>query len=138
MNRHALIVSSVVIIAFVGFFAFRRAQAPVPPTNDSVRVSMPVSGASVISPLSVSGEARGTWFFEASFPLVVLDSERREIAQSHAQANGEWMTEDFVQFSGTVEFIAPASDTGYIVFKKDNPSGDSARDASVEIPVRFR
>lgn len=138
MHRHILIVLAVVLIALFGFFAFRRAEAPVPPMNDSVRIASPVSEALVSSPLAVSGEVRGMWFFEASFPLALLDADRKEVAQGYAQAGGEWMTEDFVPFSGTLDFTAPASDTGFLVFKKDNPSGDASRDASVEIPVRFR
>lgn len=138
MNKHLYIVLVAVLALIAGFFAFRRAQAPVPLTNDSVRVSVPASGMLITSPLAVSGTARGTWFFEASFPLAVLDADRKEIAQSHAEASGEWMTEDFVLFSGSVEFVAPASDTGFVIFKKDNPSGDPSRDASFEVPIRFR
>lgn len=144
-NMHKIFFGIVIVVVLAGGCALyaRRAGVPVPAASvpaadDRIRVVVPVVDSLVASPLTVSGEARGMWYFEASFPLVVLDADRNEVAQGYAQADGEWMTEDFVPFSGTVEFTAPASDTGYIVFKKDNPSDLPEHDASVEIPVRFR
>lgn len=141
MNKtlFGIVVAALLVLGGYVFHA-RRAEVPLPVavTDERIRVAAPVAGALVSSPLAVSGEARGPWYFEASFPLALLDADRNEIAQGYAQADGEWMTEDFVPFSGAIEFTAPASDTGYIVFKKDNPSGLPEHDASVEVPVRFR
>lgn len=106
---------------------------------DLITVSAPTLGASVASPLTITGEARGTWYFEASFPIEVRNSSGVVIAQSHGQAQGEWMTENFVPFSATVTFPPqPKGSTGTIVLRKDNPSGDPARDKSIEIPVVFQ
>jgi hypothetical protein len=97
-----------------------------------------MANAVVTSPLIVTGEARGTWYFEASFPVFLLDANRAEVAVVPAQAQGEWMTENFVPFITTLNFTPPATDTGFVVFKKDNPSGLPEHDASVEVLVRFR
>lgn len=140
MNKNLLIVIGIIIVVGAAF-AFTRTKAPAPDgglAHPDIRPSSPVPGMLVASPLSVTGEARGIWYFEASFPMAILDADRNEIAQSHAEAQGEWMTEDFVPFAGTIEFIAPASDTGFLVLKKDNPSGLPEYDDSIEIPVRFR
>jgi hypothetical protein len=134
---HSIVVI-IVLIAGSYYLATREPVAPVPISNERIRVTSPAPDRLITSPLTVAGEARGMWYFEASFPLAILDADRAEIAQSHAEAQGEWMTEDFVPFVGTVEFVAPTSDTGFVVFKKDNPSGLPEHDASVEIPVRFR
>src|SRR5262245_11609975 len=40
--------------------------------RDRIRVSSPDCGAVVHSPLRIAGEARGNWFFEASFPVLLL------------------------------------------------------------------
>jgi len=101
-----------------------------------VQVSEPEANTVVTSPLTVKGEARGTWYFEASFPVKLLDSAGNELAAAPAQAQGEWMTTDFVPFEALLSF-ATTAETGSLVLMKDNPSGDPANDMSVVIPVRF-
>jgi len=95
-------------------------------------------GATVSSPLVVNGVAKGLWFFEASFPLKLEDDAGHVIAQSHAMALGEWMTTDYVGFSGTITFTKPIGVRyGYLVVEKDNPSGLPEHDDSRRIPVIF-
>lgn len=94
--------------------------------NDAVR-----------SPLIISGVASGPWFFEASFPITIYDAEGHQIGQSIAQAQEDWMTTDAVRFSSRLTFEMPPSDTGEIVFKKDNPSGLPEHDYEVRVPIRF-
>lgn len=105
---------------------------------DMIRVSAPAAGASIESPVTVSGEARGNWFFEASFPAEVFDANGKSLGVSPIQARGEWMTTDFVPFEGTITFTRPTTSTGIVRFNKDNPSGDPSRDAFIDVPVTFR
>lgn len=113
--------------------------------NDyGVSLDEPVRGSIVSSPLYMSGSAPGTWYFEASFPIVLVDWDGKTIGQGAAQAESDWMTTDKVPFKATLEFTAPecAQTTDYchrgaIILKNDNPSGDPARDKAVEIPVLF-
>ena len=102
-----------------------------------IQVTNPVFGARVSSPITFSGKARGTWYFEASFPVTVLTSDGKEIGRGVAQAQGDWMTMDFVPFSGSVTIDGTPTATGTMVFKKDNPSGDPALDLSYSLPVSF-
>ena len=104
--------------------------------SSDVIVTSPAAGATVTSPLMVIGEARGTWYFEASFPVRMLDDQGTEIGMGIVQAEGEWMTTDFVPFSAVVEFTTTASH-GSLVFEKDNPSGDPENAAQVTVPVQF-
>jgi hypothetical protein len=106
-------------------------------TLDQIKVTKPQPNQLVESPLAIEGEARGTWFFEASFPVELIDANGDIIAAHFAQAQGEWMTEDFVAFKSELIFEKPASDTGVLLLKKDNPSGLPENDAKIEIPVRF-
>jgi len=104
-----------------------------------VRLTAPLPNAVIESPLTVTGEARGTWFFEASFPVVLVDGDGAIIATGIAQADGEWMTEDFVPFTATVTFTRPAyGDRGSLLLRKDNPSGLPEHDDALEIPIRFQ
>jgi hypothetical protein len=103
-----------------------------------IRVTAPLANTVISSPLPVSGDARGTWYFEASFPIELRDSAGNTIATHYATAQGEWMTEEFVPFTSSLSFTAPATDTGVLVLKRDNPSGLPENDAEVRIPIRFR
>jgi len=91
------------------------------------------------SPLTVTGRARGNWFFEASFPLELLSQDNQVLAQNHAQAEGDWMTTDLVPFIAELQFETPLEgDNGKLIFKNDNSSGLPENDAQLIIPVRFR
>jgi hypothetical protein len=103
----------------------------------SVSVKAPEQSAVVSSPLEVRGRAPGSWSFEADFPVEILDADRRSVAEGFATMQGEWMTEDNVDFVGEVEFAPPTSATGFVVLHKANPSGLEKNDDAVEIPVRF-
>ncbi len=110
--------------------------------NDIRNISI-APGSEISSPLRITGEARGPWYFEASFPVVLTDGDGLIIAEGHGQAQGEWMTTEFVPFEATLEFVVPANvdafgRRGSLILKNDNPSGDPARDKAVEIPVRFK
>jgi hypothetical protein len=106
-------------------------------TSDLIHVTQPRQNAVVRSPLAVSGEARGTWYFEASFPVILVSANGDTLAVKPAQAQGEWMTENFVPFTVTLDFTAPATPEGTLILKKDNPSGLPEHDAEIRIPVRF-
>ncbi|HYC29243.1 MAG TPA: Gmad2 immunoglobulin-like domain-containing protein [Chitinophagaceae bacterium] len=109
-------------------------------TNEHVDVvlSTPVRDGLVTSPLTVSGKARGNWFFEANLPVTLKDANGKILAQKGAQAEGEWMTTDFVNFTTVLEFSAPTTDTGILLVEKDNPSGLPEHAGSYAIPVRFK
>ena len=110
--------------------------------SDMIIVTSPRAGAAIASPLTVEGYARGPWYFEASFPLILTDWDGKIIAEGYATAQGEWMTESFVPFNGTLEFKKPEAANGFsrkgtLIFKKDNPSGMPEKDDSMSIPVGF-
>lgn len=95
-------------------------------------------GMSVASPLTVEGEARGAWYFEASFPIEVRDADNNTIALAPAQAQDEWMTENFVPFRITLTFPKqPTGSAGSVILRNDNPSGLPENDRFMEIPVVF-
>lgn len=107
--------------------------------DDLIVLKTPYPGQTVSSPLEIKGEARGTWFFEASFPVFLTDWDGLIIAQGIATAKSEWMTEDFVPFEAKLEFIKPnVKNNGSLILKKDNPSGLPQNDNALEIPVFFK
>ena len=115
-------------------------QATIDAKRDRIVLNTPTPGARVTSPIMLEGLARGMWYFEASFPVVVTDWDGLIIGEGIATAQSEWMTENFVPFTATVTFTLQA-DTPYrrgtIILKRDNPSGLPEHDDALEIPVTF-
>lgn len=104
--------------------------------TDTIEVDSPYINETVGTTVTITGKAKG-WYFEAVFPVKVLDANGTVIAQGQARAQGDWMTADFVPFSATLTFSEPTTATGTIVLAKDNPSGLPQNDVSVSLPVRF-
>lgn len=94
-------------------------------------------GQKVTSPLTVTGEAKGPWYFEANFPIKLVDVNGKVLGQRGVQAQGEWMTENYVPFSVTFSFSPATTTTGVLILERDNASGLPQYDASYNIPVTF-
>lgn len=110
-----------------------------PMMTENLRVDRPGANAMITSPVTVSGQARGNWFFEASFPVLLLGPSGDTLAMQPAQAQGEWMTGNFVPFTATLDFTAPPPEAGYgtLLLKKSNASGLPEHDEEFRIQVRF-
>lgn len=117
-------------------YAVASSQSSAPENVNPIIVS-PVVGSVIKSPVTVQGRARGTWFAEGSLPIEITDSHNLVIATAPAQADGEWMTTDYVDFSVIIPF-STKQPFGFIVIKKDNPSGLPENDAQFKIPVMFK
>ena len=102
-----------------------------------IRIDAPRPNQSISSPLIVKGQARGNWFFEASFPVKLYDESNQLLVLGVAQAQGNWMTEDFVSFEARLEFTSPGAGQGTLRLEKDNPSGLPENDDALIVPIRF-
>lgn len=103
-----------------------------------INLETPRPNEKISSPLIIKGQARGSWFFEASFPVYLTDWDGKIIAQGIASAKSDWMTTEFVPFEATLTFTADKnvySNRGSLILKKDNPSGLPQNDDALEIPV---
>ena len=109
-----------------------------PDKTDLILVDFPQPNQTIQSPLTITGKARGSWFFEASFPVVLTNWDGLIIAQGTAQAKSDWTTTDFVPFEAKLTFTIDKkaySNKGTLILKKDNPSGLPKNDDALEIPV---
>jgi hypothetical protein len=114
-----------------------------PEVLNLIRVTSPKAGDSITSPLKITGEARGNWYFEANFPIILTNWDGLIIAEGYATAKGEWMTTEFVPFEATITYTKPTggeafNNRGFLILKKDNPSGLPENDAALEIPIFFK
>lgn len=98
-------------------------------------VDNPYPGAVTGKQFAITGKARGTWYFEASFPYVVIDPNGKMLAQGHGSAQGDWMTTNFVPFRADVTIPNSYTGKATVLLKNDNPSGLPERDASVSFPI---
>ena len=142
MNKIKIIVVLSVILVVIFFGAWKiffRADVMNSENKEAqVVLESPIANAVIKSPLSIIGKARGGWFFEASFPIILTDETGQIISTQIAQARGEWMTSDFVPFEATFSFEKPSkTKKGFLIFKKDNPSGLPENDVMVSVPVLF-
>lgn len=134
---------ALVAAGVVGYTLTRKAilpqESPTPTPDAMIIIDEPVAGVRIQSPLRVTGRARGTWFFEASFPVVLTDANTTVIAETYAQAQSDWMTTEFVPFEAIVTFASQSSGTqGTLILRKDNPSGLPANDDSRIILILFK
>jgi len=90
----------------------------------------------VSNPIKIVGKARGNWFFEASFPIQLVDADGNILASTAAKAESDWMTTDFVNFNAELTYTkATSTRRALLVLNKDNPSGNPDFDQSIFIPV---
>lgn len=150
MKKTVPVIVVVFLLAFIGFMYGPLSSTPTitqePTIEDEpnetvldnlIRLDIPEPNAIVTSPLRIEGIARGYWFFEASFPIRIFDANGMQLGVVPAQAQGEWMTEDFVPFSADLIFDTPTTATGTLILEKDNPSGLPEHADERRIPIRF-
>lgn len=103
-----------------------------------ISIETPRPNEIISSPLIIKGQARGNWFFEASFPVFITNWDGKIIASGIANAKDDWMTSEYVPFEANLTFIANKNsynNKATLILKKDNPSGLSENDDALEIPV---
>ncbi|PKM87039.1 hypothetical protein CVU83_03465 [Candidatus Falkowbacteria bacterium HGW-Falkowbacteria-2] len=116
---------------------------PIATSTDSekppvqVELIAPEVNGLISSPYTVRGRAHGSWFFEAVLPVVLTDGDGTVLVQTYGTAVGDWMVDGWVEFTSDLEFDALGAESGYLIIKKDNPSGLPEHDAQVSFPVRL-
>jgi len=128
-----VVVLAIIIIVLILALIFWPLNKNADVKNLSVK-----SGQQIESPLLVSGQARGTWFFEATFPIKIIDEQGNILGSSFVRAKSDWMTEDFVEFEGELTFSTSVAVKGFLVLSKDNPSGLPQYDKELRIPVNIK
>jgi hypothetical protein len=111
------------------------------PTADSVaaeiKISSPAANQVIASPLEISGQALGRWYFEGSFPVKLIGDNGEIIAQGFVTAQSDWMNQGFVPFKGELKFNNTTSTLGMLIFSNDNPSGLPQNEKQYGVPISF-
>jgi hypothetical protein len=105
--------------------------------KDLITVDEPRPNSIIANPLSIRGQARGYWYFEADFPVRLEDESGNVLGRGIATAQGEWMTKNFVPFAAEISFSPQAAGQGTLILEKNNPSGIAENYDELRLPVRF-
>jgi len=143
MRKTIIITAVLIVILVVAFLVFDIGRKPaIAPginattTDVQIVVSYPEDNQEVLSPIKISGKARGNWFFEGSFPIQLVDTNGNTLGTSIATSSEDWMTTEFINFNSELSFEKSTSTRrAVLVLKKDNPSGISDFDQSVFVRV---
>jgi hypothetical protein len=144
-TRATAFLSSIIILLLfaVGGSVFLSQKTPTPPSptpsiavpqvapesnpesGDGARIRLTslVEGDTLTPPITIHGEARGTWFFEGSFPVELRDESYEIITQGIATSTEDWMTESFIPFAVTLNWASTTATSATLILIKDNPSG---------------
>jgi hypothetical protein len=114
--------------------------------NNFIIVDHPQPDDTVVSPLKITGKARGIWFQNGQFRIRIFRKLECDYATDTtigygvAKATSNWETEDFVPFEALIEFSKPINcgKTIFIGLNKENPSGLKEKgDKELIIPIKF-
>jgi len=133
-NNSLTIILSILLVAAIGYIVFQNkvvktiaTNTPIPQTtsrqpakeiNVTTPLNVPIFGDAVIS-----GVARRV-YFEASFPVKLLDMSNTIVWQGPATAIGDWMTVDYVPFSVTLPTATLNNGNYTLVLTQDDASGE--------------
>lgn len=128
------------LLLFLVIFLVACSASPVQKITsyeDLIQVDDLLPGDEIAFPLEISGKARGYWYFEATFPIVLEDEDGTILLQTYATAQDEWMTEEFVPFTVIIKKPVTSAHSGKLIFKYSNASGLPEKEDQLIIPVRF-
>lgn len=112
---------------------------PVSSPSADIQISSPQEGAAVSSPLTVTGQAVGNWYFEGQFPIELSNQDDIIIASASAEAQEDWMTESLVPFKATLTFQGQSAGSDLtLALKKANPSGLPQNADIVRLPLTVK
>ena len=143
-----LIALGIILAGAIGFFGGAYYQTTLDQTCPaftatnaqtvlSVIFDSPTTDSKITNPITVSGKALGNWFFEGEFSITVTDASGVELGSSTAKAQGDWMSEGYVPFTAIINFAKTSSPYGYVIAKKNNPSGQPSADSEYKVKVSF-
>jgi hypothetical protein len=144
-NANRLSDRAIIVLLFLALIVLGFVFYTTRPSNDyaveepvgqsDIKVDLPAKNQEVSSPLAVSGKARGSWFFEAVFPVRIDDLNGNTVSEGTARAAGDWMTSNFVIFDAFLDFKVSEKKEAVLVLQNDNPSGLPENSKEYRIPI---
>lgn len=132
----------ILIILIILLFAFNFYQRyltlkKIKDAENLIIIESPKPYEKVSNPLLIKGKARGYFFFEATFPIKIVDESGNILMSDFIETKEDWMTENFVSFEKYLNLDFGNIKRGFIIFEKANPSGLKENQFEISIPVYF-
>ena len=106
--------------------------------NDIIKITSPAPNSTVTRPVIVTGQARGSWFFEGTFPVKIIDKDGDIVSTSFAETSSNWMTNEFVPFTAQLELDGKIKGPITLIIEQDNSSGLPERAQAIKIPLTVK
>ena len=103
-------------------------------------IDTPKENEAISSPLKITGSVSGNGWsgFESQVGTVILvDDSGKEISKLGFLMAKDW-TQNPAYFEASLDFTAPLSGSGSLLFMNENPSGDADKDKTYTLPVQFK
>jgi hypothetical protein len=109
-----------------------------PVETDLAVITDPVYGEVITSPLTITGKAKGSFYYNGTFPVKLVDGNGTMLGVTTAKAQGDWMTEEFVPFTATLLFTTNTPHgTANLVLERNKPSGKRETIKEIVFPVDY-
>lgn len=98
-----------------------------PPGASEIKLATPELGERASSPLIVKGEAPRDWFFEAVFPVKLVDHQGNVLAEAPAKAEQDWTNQSLarITFTAELKFDVKTDTQVLLVLEEDMPGQDA-------------
>jgi hypothetical protein len=111
--------------------------------SDLIKINNIKANQEITSPVVIKGEARGSWFYESIFPILIVDWNGKIIGQGLASADEELMNDEFVPFSATIEYDKAEisglyANRGSLILIKTDMSDSPQNDDALEFPITLK
>lgn len=113
------------------------AVAPAVAQTGGASVDGVGEGARLTSPATLEGIAPKNWYFEASFPAMLVGADGRVIAEAPAQAQSDWTApnNDPIRFRIQLTFSVSQDTPATLVLQEDQPGENNPPARETRIPV---
>ena len=111
--------------------------------KDSIILESPLPQEFIETPLAIKGRARGDWFSDGNFPVILTNWNGKILAEGYAITQSNWKTKNFVSFETVLKFTKPEQTKsfdkkGFLIFKKNNSSDILESDNLLKMPIYFK
>ncbi|MBC7194143.1 MAG: hypothetical protein H5U37_00555 [Caldisericia bacterium] len=132
-----IIILIIIIIIIIAFNLYQRylVTKKINDAKDTIIIDSPKPYQKIQNPLYIKGKAKGSFFFEGSFPVRIEDENGNVVITDHIETNENWMTENFVSFEKYLDINNINIKRGFIVFEKANPSGIPENKFEIKVPI---
>jgi hypothetical protein len=130
----------IIIIVSIFVFNIYERYLTIKKINDAkdiIIIDSPKPYQKVQVPIIIKGKAKGSFFFEGTFPIRIEDENGNLIVSDYIMTKENWMTENFVYFETYFYFEKGNLRKGFIIFEKANPSGLLENKFEIRIPLYF-